>query len=92
MRIIDSYGRFDNKSVDTARGTQSVSTSDANGSNAAPASSGDAVTVSAQAAELAAKAAATADSAKVSQLRSAIEGGTFQVNYQAIATRIVEGG
>ena len=93
MRIIDTYGRFDNKSVDTARQAQAVPKSDADDSKAAaPASGGDAVTVSAQAVELAHKAAATADASKVEQLRSAIDAGTFKVDYQAIAKRIVDGG
>lgn len=92
MRIHDTYGRFDSKSVDTTRQAQAVPKADADDAKAASATQGDAVTVSPQAVEMAKKAAATADSAKVEQLRSAIEAGTFKVDFQAIAKRIVDGG
>jgi len=50
------------------------------------------VTVSAQALELAQKASASADAAKVDKLRGAIQNGTFQIDRQAIAQRLVDGG
>ena len=95
MRIIDSYGRFNDRSVNTASQGQAATSAtkagagDAKGASATP---GDAVTVSAQAQELAQKAAANADTAKVERLRTAIENGTLVIDHQAIARRIVDGG
>ena len=94
MRIIDSYGKFNGPSVDSARqgnrtgGAPKTDTDDVKGSSAGGA---DAVTVSPQARELAQHAADKADSAKIDQLRSSIQNGTFKIDRQAIASRIVDG-
>jgi flagellar biosynthesis anti-sigma factor FlgM len=48
--------------------------------------------VSAQAQQLAAKAAADADDAKVQKLTTSIQNGTFKIDPHAIASRIVDGG
>lgn len=92
MRIHDTYGRFDNKGVDTTSKAQVLPKADADDAKETKAAQGDAVTVSPQAVELAKKAADTADAAKVEKLRGAIEAGTFKVDFQAIAKRIVDGG
>jgi flagellar biosynthesis anti-sigma factor FlgM len=95
MRIADSYGRFNVGGTDTARkgaaagATPKVGAGDSKGGAT---SGSDAVTVSAQALELAQKASASADSAKVESLRGAIQNGTLQIDRQAIANRIVDGG
>jgi flagellar biosynthesis anti-sigma factor FlgM len=95
MRIIDTYNRFNGPAVGTAsQGARAGAApkTDADGSKAAASGGGDAVTVSSKALQLAQKSAAHADAAKVEHLRSAIEGGTFQIDRQAIAKRIVDGG
>ena len=99
MRIIDSYNRFNNWSVNTtvqgqatsATATEKNRTAESSRQGTASAK-GDAVDVSAQAVELAQKAAAEADAAKVEKLRSAIQDGSFVIDHQAIANRIVDGG
>ena len=53
---------------------------------------GETVTFSAAAQELADRAAAEADGAKVAALTASIKDGTFKVDAHAIARRIVEGG
>jgi negative regulator of flagellin synthesis FlgM len=95
MRINDSYGRFNNPAVETARqgaGTAAKPKADDGGAVNTPAPGGEKVTVSAQAQEMAQKAASDADAAKVNGLRAAIQNGTFKVDHQAIARRIVDGG
>jgi flagellar biosynthesis anti-sigma factor FlgM len=95
MRIIDTYGKFNGPAVESARqgaragGAPKTDTDD---TTASTSSGADAVTVSAQARELAQKAAESSDSAKVENLRGAIQGGTFKIDHQAIAKRIVDGG
>jgi flagellar biosynthesis anti-sigma factor FlgM len=95
MRIVDTYGRFNVGGADTARkgaaagATQKANAGDAKGTAT---SGSDAVTVSAQALELAQKASTTADASKVERLRGAIQNGTLQIDRQAIAKRIVDGG
>jgi negative regulator of flagellin synthesis FlgM len=95
MRIIDTYGRFNNPTVDGAKKGAAPAgptpKADAGDTSSAGSAGGEKVTVSAQAQEMARKAAAQADTAKVTQLRSAIENGTFKVDHQAIAKRIVDG-
>ncbi|HXN32857.1 MAG TPA: flagellar biosynthesis anti-sigma factor FlgM [Polyangiaceae bacterium] len=95
MRIVDTYGRFNVGGADTARkGAAAGATpkADANDAKGAASSGSDAVTVSAQAHELAQKASATADAAKIEHLRGAVQNGTLQIDRQAIAKRIVDGG
>jgi flagellar biosynthesis anti-sigma factor FlgM len=95
MRIIDSYGRFNDRAVNTASQAQAATSTPKTGADeakGAAAAQGDAVTVSAQAQELAHKAATNADAAKVERLRTAIEDGSFSIDHQAIARRIVDGG
>ena len=95
MRIIDTYGKFNGPAVESARqgaranGAAKTSADDATASTS---SGTDAVTVSAKALELAHSAAKGADDAKIEQLRSSIQDGTFKVDRQAIAKRLVEGG
>ncbi|HZU82668.1 MAG TPA: flagellar biosynthesis anti-sigma factor FlgM [Polyangiaceae bacterium] len=93
MRINETYGRFDKPAVDATRqGTGAAPVpapkpdADEAGGGAAP--GGERVTFSAQAQELASKA----EAAKVNHLRAAIQNGTFRVDHQAIARRIVDGG
>ena len=96
MRIIDSYNRFNDFTVNTTGQGRGPAASQKGGApespEAAPAAKGDAVAVSAHAMELAQKAANDADAAKVEKLRSAIENGSFAIDRHAIARRIVEGG
>lgn len=88
MRI-DSY----NKLLETNSVGAVGPGSKANQPAAQPASSpGETVTLSAAAREMADKAAAHADAAKVSSLSAAIQNGSFKVDTHAIAARIVEGG
>jgi flagellar biosynthesis anti-sigma factor FlgM len=93
MRIDDTYGRLNDIAVKTAKQTGAATPkADADDSKASTTAGGDAVTVSAQAMQLAEKAAAQADASKVEKLRAAIEGGTFKIDHQAITRRIVDGG
>jgi flagellar biosynthesis anti-sigma factor FlgM len=99
MRIIDSYNRFNDRSVNTTLQGQAPQASSAaqrgtaeSAHEGTSASKGDAVEVSAQAMELARKAAADTDTAKVQRLRSAIDDGSFVIDRHAIASRIVDGG
>ena len=95
MRITDTYGRFNLPAVDaTKQGTGTAAKPKSGGDEgaSAPAPGGEKVTLSSQAQELAQKASADADAAKVNGLRSAIQNGTFQIDHQAIARRIVDGG
>lgn len=94
MRINDLY-RLNTPATDTTKKTTGAipagkSSGEENGT--APQAGGEKVTVSAQAQELARNAASQQDAAKIEQLRSAIENGTFKVDHQAIAKRIVDGG
>lgn len=68
---------------------ESGSTKAAAPGSAAP--EGVKVTMSAKARELAAAAPADFDEAKVARLKSAIEGGTFQIDAHHIARKLVEG-
>jgi flagellar biosynthesis anti-sigma factor FlgM len=95
MRIVDTYGRFNVGHAHTAKnGAAAGSTpkTDAGNTKEAASSGSDPVTVSPQALELAQKASAAADTAKVEQLHGAIQNGTLQIDRQAIAKRIVDGG
>ena len=96
MRIIDSYNRFNNWSVNTTQQGQGPGATQKGGAEGsregAPDAKGDAVDVSAHAVELAQKAANEADASRVEKLRSAIESGSFVIDRHAIARRIVEGG
>jgi flagellar biosynthesis anti-sigma factor FlgM len=95
MRIVDTYGRFNVGGAETAKkgaAAGAAPKADADDAKGAASSGSDAVTVSAQALELAQKASASADAAKVDKLRGAIQNGTFQIDRQAIAKRIVDGG
>jgi flagellar biosynthesis anti-sigma factor FlgM len=95
MRIIDSYNSFNGPAVNTAsQGARAGAApkTEADGTKAPVGGGGDAVSVSSKALQLAHRSAASADAAKIEHLRSAIEGGTFQIDRQAIAKRIVDGG
>ena len=94
MRI-DNYGKFSDPVVQSAqsakKGAGAKGAGSAGGSAGAPGStSAEKVTVSAQAQALSHQAT-TVDAAKVERLRSAIQSGTFKVDKQAIANRIVDG-
>jgi negative regulator of flagellin synthesis FlgM len=94
MRINNLYGEMDKTAVETAKKAASPapsSTADS-ASGAATGQVGEKVTVSAQAQELAAKAAADADDAKVQKLTTSLQNGTFKIDAHAIANRIVDGG
>jgi negative regulator of flagellin synthesis FlgM len=94
MRINDVYGRLNDLSVGSSkRGApagQSPATEGAGGKST-PAT-GEKVTLSSEAQKLAAKSAEDAETAKVGKLRAAIKDGSFKVDPQAIAKRLVEGG
>lgn len=95
MRIVDTYGRFNVGGTETARKGAATGTTPKAGAGEAKGAAtpgSDAVTVSAQAVELAQKASDSADASKVNQLRGAIQNGTFQIDRQAIAKKIVDGG
>jgi flagellar biosynthesis anti-sigma factor FlgM len=94
MRIIDSYGKINEPAIQTTKqGAIAGQAPHAHKHGKTPPQvSGEKVTVSAQAQELADKAAADAETAKVDKLRAAIQDGTFKPNPQVIAKRIVEGG
>ena len=92
MRIIDRYGQQNalpltaTKQGAAAKGTPPAQSS----ATSAQPPDGEKVTLSAKAQQLYHQAS-TADAVKVSQLRSAIENGTFQVDPRAIANKIVDG-
>lgn len=92
MRIIDRYGQQNalpltaTKQGAAAKGTPPAQSP----STAAPPAAGEKVTLSAKAQQLADQAA-SADAAKVSQLRSAIANGSFRIDPRAIANKIVDG-
>ncbi len=93
MRIIDSFSESATHPIRTSTPKAVASESDTSKPQAMSAPQ-DAVkvTVSAKARELAeTPAAPDFDDAKVSRLRSAVEGGTFQIDSAKIAERIVEG-
>jgi flagellar biosynthesis anti-sigma factor FlgM len=90
MRIIDSYGKFSGASVDSARQGRPAAGAPKADTVGSPAAGADSVTVSAQARGLAEKAADRTDSARVEHLRSSIQNGTFTIDRQAIANRIVD--
>ena len=92
MRIIDRYGQQNALPLtSTKQGTAAKASSAA---QTTPASSqpatGEKVTLSAQAQQLADNASA-AEANKVSQLRTSIQNGTFKIDPQAIANKIVDG-
>ena len=94
MRI-ENYGKFTDQALQSAQATKKGSAAqgsggDAAGASAATPTSGEKVTVSAQAQALS-REAAQMDTAKVERLRSAIQAGTFKVDAMAIAKRIVDG-
>jgi flagellar biosynthesis anti-sigma factor FlgM len=90
MRIIDSYGKFNGASVDSARQGRPAAGAPKADAVGSPATGADAVTVSAQARKLAENAADRIDSARIEHLRSSIQSGTFTIDRQAIANRIVD--
>ncbi len=97
MRINDLYGKLNERAVESSgKGAATGATSKSGGADAgsAPAQGvgGEKVTLSDEAQKLADKAAASAEADKVGKLREAIQNGTFKVDPQAIAKRIVEGG
>ena len=95
MRINETYGRFNGPTVDATRqGNRAgqAPKTDGGDTTSSATSGNDAVTLSSKAKELAQAASEHSDTARVEQLRSAIQGGTFKVDHQAIANRIVDGG
>ena len=94
MRINNLQGELNQTAVGTtAKATSPTHASSSEGSSSAAASpAGEKVTLSAQAQELAAKAAANTDDAKVQKLTAAVQNGTFKIDAHAIANRIVDGG
>jgi len=96
MRINDFYGKLNDGSVQsTGQGAatgQPTQVGGSGGQSVGAKGGGETVTVSKEAQQLADKASSDAETAKVSQLRSAIADGTFRVDPQAIAARIVQGG
>jgi flagellar biosynthesis anti-sigma factor FlgM len=94
MRI-ENYGKFSDQVVQSAQSTKkgAPAQGSAGGNAGAPAplsGTGENVTVSAQAKALSLESTKV-DTAKVERLRSAIQAGTFKVDNQAIAKRIVDG-
>jgi flagellar biosynthesis anti-sigma factor FlgM len=95
MRINETYGRFNGPTVDATRqgkGAANAPKTDGGDTTSSATSGTDAVTLSSKAQELSQAAAENSDNARVEQLRGAIQGGTFQIDRQAIANRIVDGG
>lgn len=94
MRINNLYGEMDKAAVEsTKKAASPAPSSGPDGSSSAAAGQvGEKVTVSAQAQELAAKAAADADDAKVQKLTASLQNGTFKIDAHAIANRLVDGG
>lgn len=94
MRITDVYGKLNDRSVEsTGKGAPAGQPPRADSAGGKPAAAaGEKVTVSDEAQKLAAKSQADAETAKIEKLRGAINDGTFKVDPQAIAKRIVEGG
>ncbi len=96
MRITDIYGKLNERSVESTGqkvpAGQSPKTGGAGGQPAAGSPSGEKVTLSAEAQKLADQSAAAAETEKIGKLRASIENGTFKVDPQAIAKRLVEGG
>jgi negative regulator of flagellin synthesis FlgM len=88
MRI-DSYSKLQETNPVTAVGGGSKANQAPTQPSASP---GETVTLSAAAREMADKAAAHAEAAKVATLSEAIQNGSFKVDAHAIAARIVEGG
>lgn len=93
MRIIDRYGQQNAlpltgpKQGSAAKGSPAGQSG--SGATAQPVT-GETVTFSAKAKELA-EQASVADAAKVDHLRASIQNGTFKVDPQAIANKIVDG-
>jgi len=91
MRIIDRYGQQNALPLNVTKqgGATAGSTGKQAPTQAQPVA-GEKVTLSAKARELADHAAA-ADANKVESLRSAIQSGSFKVDMQGIANKIVDG-
>lgn len=94
MRI-ENYGKLNDQVVQSAQSTKKGVAAQGGavgnaGASSSAATTGENVTVSAQAQALASQAAKL-DTAKVERLRAAIQAGTFKVDHQAIAKRIVDG-
>jgi negative regulator of flagellin synthesis FlgM len=94
MRINNLYGEMDKAAVENTSKPTSPAPASTSGASAGAGASqvGEKVTLSAQAQELAAKAAANADDAKVQKLTASLQNGTFKIDAHAIANRIVDGG
>ncbi len=94
MRINDIYGKLNERAVEsTGQGAapgQAPKTG--NAGNQPAQAPGETVTLSQDAQKLADQAVAARDAEKVGKLKAAIENGTFKVDPQAIAKRLVEGG
>ena len=92
MRIPGSNGPDRGSSIDRARSSSSSKRSGASGGSSGGAGKSGSVTasVSARARSLAADHGVDVD--KVERLREAIQSGSFQMDFQAIAERIVQDG
>jgi flagellar biosynthesis anti-sigma factor FlgM len=92
MRIPGSNGPDRGGSIDRARSSSSSKRSGASGGSSGGAGTSGSVTasVSARARSLAADHGVDVD--KVERLREAIQNGSFQMDFQAIAERIVQDG
>lgn len=90
MRINNLSGNIDQSSVESAKkaAPQGPQSSAQGAGEQAAAHSGEKVTLSSQAQQL----AANAENAKVQKLQSAIQDGSFKIDPHAIAKRLVDGG
>lgn len=94
MRITDAYTKWvDQGSAATTRKVEDGKGNEKAGvtSNAGPGAAVK-VSVSNEARALADRADAGIDGAKVTRLKSEIEGGTYQIDAPVIAARLVDGG
>jgi len=93
MRIADAYSKLslDKTTVSSAQATKGAERGKAGVTRRDGGGDAVKVTVSAQARELANRAGASFDAAKVDRLKSAIDGGSYKVDARAIADRVVEG-
>lgn len=94
MRINDIYGKLNERAVEsTGKGAAPGQAPKTGNAGTQPAQGpGEKVTLSEEAQKLADQAIAAHDAEKVGRLKASIENGTFKVDPQAIAKRLVEGG
>ncbi len=92
MRIDNLYGQIDKAALETTKAASTGASSAPSGGSPAVGHAGEKVTLSAQAQQLADKAAADADDAKVQKLAKSLQDGSFKIDAHAIAAKIVDGG